>query len=281
MKDINLWNLPDLQVGSDADDSLIERRHNSRFATPLIEGAVVREESVAGVQCLIVSSAQPKFSYLHLHGGGFRLGWTRTWLNYASDIALKADCQVVIPDYRLAPEHPYPAALVDAVGVYTELQSEGEVFVGGDSAGGALALSLTLAARDSQHQMPAGLVLLSPWLDLAATAASYEKNASTDTMFSRESAEQAAVAYLGTCATTDPLASPAYGDFSQVPKVLIFVSGSEVLLDDAVNFANKARQSGVAVDLHVVENMPHIWPVIMVDAAETADARQKIIAFLS
>jgi acetyl esterase/lipase len=242
---------------------------------------VVREESVAGVQCLIVSSAQPKFSYLHLHGGGFRLGWTRTWLNFASDIALKADCQVVIPDYRLAPEHPFPAALVDAVGVYTELQSEGEVFVGGDSAGGALALSLTLAARDSKHQMPAGLVLLSPWLDLAATAASYEKNASTDTMFSKESAEQATVAYLGTCATTDPLASPAYGDFSRVPKVLIFVSASEVLLDDAVQFSKKAQQSGVAVDLHVVENMPHIWPVIMVDAPETLDARQKIVDFLS
>ena len=100
-------------------------------------------------------------------------------------------------------------------------------------------------------------------------------------MFSRESAEQAAVAYLGTCATTDPLASPAYGDFSRVPKVLIFASASEVLLDDSVQFAKKARQSGVLVDLHVVENMPHIWPVIMVDAAETTDARQKIIAFLS
>lgn len=280
MNDINLWNLPNLQVGSAADDSLIERRNNSRFATPLIEGAVVREENVAGVECLIVSSAQPKFSYLHLHGGGFRLGWTRTWLNYASDIALKADCQVVIPDYRLAPEHPFPAALVDAVGVYAELQSQGEVFVGGDSAGGGLALSLTLAARDSQQQMPAGLVLLSPWLDLAATAVSYEKNASTDTMFSRESAEQAAVAYLGTYATTHPLASPAYGDFLRVPKVLIFASGSEVLLDDALQFAEKAQQSGVEVDLHVVENMPHIWPVIMVGAAETVDARQKIVEFL-
>ncbi|MSO40166.1 MAG: alpha/beta hydrolase [Ilumatobacteraceae bacterium] len=274
------WAIGPDQPGSPASAELIEKRQLSEFKTPALDGVITSEEVIAGVDCLVVSVLKPTSTLLHFHGGGFRLGWARTWLNYASDIAIQANCRVVVPTYRLAPEFPYPAALRDALEVYEELHASGVVVIGGDSAGGALAVSLAMMARLHSLTMPAGLVLMSPWLDLSVTTNSYRDNSKSDAMFSENAAKEAAAAYLGTVSAYDPIASPFHGDVVGLPPTIIFVSKSEVLLDDSINFAHSLSDHGVAVELFVSENMSHIWPVILLDQDQTKDARKNIAEFI-
>ena len=274
------WAIGPDQPGSPASADLIEKRQLSEFKTPALDGVITSDEVIGGVDCLVVSVLEPTSTLLHFHGGGFRLGWARTWLNYASDIAIQANCRVIVPIYRLAPEFPYPAALRDALEVYDELHASGVVVIGGDSAGGALAVSLTMMARTHSLTKPAGLVLISPWLDLSVTAKSYRDNSKSDAMFSEEAAKEAAAAYLGVTSAHDPIASPFHGDVVGLPPTIIFVSGSEVLLDDSIKFAQSLSEHGVVVELSVAENMPHIWPVILLGKDQTKDARRNIAEFI-
>lgn len=274
------WAIGPDQPGSPASAELIEKRQLSEFKTLALDGVITSDEVIGGVDCLVVSVLEPTSTLLHFHGGGFRLGWARTWLNYASDIAIQANCRVVVPTYRLAPEFPYPAALRDALDVYDKLHTSGTVTVGGDSAGGALAVSLAMMARSHSMTRPAGLVLMSPWLDLSVTAKSYTDNSEKDAMFSANAAREAAAAYLGVASAYDPIASPFHGDVVGLPPTIIFVSGSEVLLDDSINFAQSLSDHGVAVELFVAENMPHIWPIILLNQDQTKDARKNISGFI-
>jgi monoterpene epsilon-lactone hydrolase len=277
---VDRWAIGPDQPGSPASADLAEKRRLSEFKTPALDGVITSEEVIAGIDCLVVSVPKPTSTLLHFHGGGFRLGWTRTWLNYASDIAIQANCRVVVPTYRLAPEFPYPAALRDALDVYDDLHASGIVVIGGDSAGGALAVSLVMMARKHSLTWPTGLVLISPWLDLSVTAKSYSDNSKSDAMFSESAAKEAAAAYLGDTSEYDPIASPFHGDVVGFPPTIIFVSGSEVLLDDSINFAQSLSDHGVVAELFVAENMPHIWPVILLDQDQTRDARKNIAGFI-
>jgi epsilon-lactone hydrolase len=275
------WNLPALRDGGAADADLIERRERAALETPAVEGVPHVTMNIGGVDCLVAGDRTASRALLHLHGGGFRMGTPRTWINYATDLARRTGSVVVVPDYRLAPEHPFPAAIHDAAAVYDELASTASVFVGGDSAGGALAVSLAIAARDAQRTSPAGLVLLSPWLDLTVSAASYSVFDGTDTMFSSIAANEAAEAYLQGLARDTSLASPLHDDLSGLPEVLCFVGAEEVLVDDSIAFVTKASRVGVRHELHVVPTMPHIWPVIMLAAEQTEQARGAIARFLT
>ena len=281
MSAVGNWNLPAIRGGEAANAELNERREKAALDTPPIDGVPLANMTIGGVECLVAGDRNASRALLHLHGGGFRIGTPRTWTNYATDLAQRTGCVVVVPDYRLAPEHPFPAAIHDAAAVYDELVGSASVYVGGDSAGGALAVSVAVAARDAKRPLPAGLVLLSPWLDLTVTADSYAVFDATDTMFSSLSANEAADAYLQGLSRTHPLASPLHAELAGLPDVLCFAGAEEVLVDDSIAFVAKASRVSVRNELHVVPTMPHIWPVIMLAAEQTEQARAVIARFLT
>ena len=196
---------------------------------------------------------------LHLHGGGFRQGCPEMIGPYAAALAERCGVEVVCPAYRLAPDHPFPAGLNDAAKVYRALRREGggPLIVAGDSAGGGLAASLTALAA-SEGNGPAGLILLSAWLDLTVTAASYEANAATDPLFSRESAASAAELYLQGHPPADPLASPLFASLESFPPTLVSVGEGEVLADDSRAFHAAVEVAGVTAELHPVPGMDHV-----------------------
>ena len=219
-----------------------------------------------------------------MHGGGFRIASALAYRAYSSHLAAVIGARVVTIDYRLAPEHPYPAALEDVVCAYRALLDDGvassRLVVAGDSAGGGLVASLVLAARAEALPLPAGVVCSSPWVDLTVRAASYETNADTDRLFSLESATTAAATYLDGHDPADPLVSPVFGDWTGAPPMLVQVGDVEVLLDDALRLAARASDAGVDVTLHVEPEMPHIWPMSYPAFPEAVDAVEEIAAFV-
>lgn len=189
------------------------------------------------------------------------MGSSIAYRAFTSHLALELSAEVVVPDYRLAPEHPYPAAVHDAVEVWNTLLADGHspdrIVIAGDSAGGGLAASLVLATTN--RAVPAGLVCLSPWVDLQLTSVTYQLNRDSDRLFSRESADAAARLYLGMADPEDPLVSPVVGDWTSAPPALILVGGAEVLLGDSLDLARTMAVHGVDVELRVFAEMPHIW----------------------
>ena len=226
-------------------------------------GIAARDEPIGGVPCLVVESANAARTILYFHGGGYRMGNAGAWANFASRFAAATDCRVVVADYRLAPEHPFPAAVHDAVAVHRALlAAEGRAPVAaGDSAGGGLAAVLPLACRASDLAMPSALVLLSPWVDLSVTDPAYGTHPA-DQFFQRESALDAAGLYLQGHDAGDPLASPIKGDLAGFPPTLIFASAEECLIGDALAFQARLADARVPVETHIVPGMTHVWPVI-------------------
>jgi monoterpene epsilon-lactone hydrolase len=196
---------------------------------------------------------------LHLHGGGFRIGCPEMLAPFAAALAARCEVEVICPDYRLAPEHPFPAGLADAHAVMSTLLKAGEspLILCGDSAGGALAAAST-ALSTMDKARPAGLVLLSAWLDLTVTSRSYDDNASSDPLFSRRSALDAAVLYLQGMSPQDPLASPLFGPVTGFPPTLISIGQEEVLADDGRKFYMALKGAGIEVSLHAVTSMEHV-----------------------
>lgn len=194
----------------------------------------------------------PRATVLHLHGGAFRIGCPEQIVPFAAALAARCGVRVVCPAYRLAPEHPFPAALHDARAVRAAVRGDGPVILSGDSAGGGLAASL--AALEPAD----GLVLLSAWLDLTVTAASYDANAASDPLFSRAAAETAAELYLHGADARHPLASPLRGEVAGLPPTLVSVGAGEVLLDDARTFAARLAAAGVRCRFDEVPGMEHV-----------------------
>lgn len=203
--------------------------------------------------------AAPRGVVLHVHGGGFRQGCPEMIGPYAAALAVRCGVEVVCPAYRLAPEHPFPAGLNDVHAVYRALWREGAapLIVSGDSAGGGLAAGLTALAV-AEQAAPAGLILLSAWLDLTVAAGSYWSNAATDPLFSQESAEAAADLYLQGHAATDPLASPLFAALDGFPPTLVSVGEGEVLADDSRKFHAALRAAGISAELRPVAGMDHV-----------------------
>jgi len=257
--------LPPLRAGRAAPEDLVARRAGIAAVTPppaVPTGISLESSEIGGVACVVCSAVAPVVDMVYFHGGGYRLGTASGWASLAGELAARASARVVVVDYRLAPEDPFPAALHDAVAVARALLEESErpLLVGGDSAGGGLAMALVLALRDAATRAPAGVILLSPWVDLTVTNPSYASNATRDEMFSFESASEAAELYLQDHDARDPLVSPALADLHGLPPAIVLVSAHEVLLDDACALAHAFGTAGIAVELHVVPDMPHVWP---------------------
>lgn len=201
---------------------------------------------------------------LHLHGGGYFLGSPRTHRGLGAALARSARGRVLLPDYRLAPEHAFPAALDDAVSAYRWLLDEqgidpARLAVTGDSAGGGLGLALLLRLRDDELPLPACYVGMSPWTDLAGTGDSMRTRAARDPWLRPEQSHLPARAYAGAEALDHPLVSPLYADLTGLPPMLVQVGSEEILLDDGTRIVARAREHGVAADVRVFEGMWHVF----------------------
>lgn len=210
---------------------------------------------------------------LYLHGGAYVSGSLRSHCGLVGRLALAAKRTVHALDYRLGPEHPFPAAVDDAVAAFRELDATevGPIAVAGDSAGGGLALALLLALRDEGGTQPAAGVALSPWADLTQGGGSHDTRADVDPMLSRDTLSETAALYLGGADPTDPLASPLLGDLSGLPPVMIEVGDAEVLLDDARRLAQRIGEAGGEVDLEVWPEMLHVFQAFPPDIVPEAD----------
>lgn len=204
---------------------------------------------------------QPNYAFLHLHGGVFFAGSVRTHRALGSEIAARSGATVYMLDYRLAPEHCYPAAFDDCLAAYQALLGKGylpeHIVLGGDSAGGALALALLVALRDRQIPLPAAVVMISPFVDMTLCASSFEKNKQRDPMLTKEILQRGADAYRGEIQSADARISPILAELNDLPPMLIQVGSEEVLLDDTLQLAKHAERSGVQVEHHVYEGMWH------------------------
>ncbi|MCP5163312.1 MAG: alpha/beta hydrolase [Hahellaceae bacterium] len=200
---------------------------------------------------------------LYLHGGGYAFGSNRTHLELTCRIAKAARAQILMVEYRLAPEHPYPAALEDAVAVYRYLLAARiapeKIVVAGDSAGGGLTLSMLQALRNRRLPSPAAAVCLSPWLDLSCSMSTLAETLDKDPLISPERIRYFANKYAGVHDRTQPGLSPFFGDLNDLPPILIQVGGDEVLLPECKLFSRRARQFGCRVELQVWPDMFHVW----------------------
>ncbi len=221
---------------------------------------------------------------LYLHGGGYFFCSPQTHRPITLHLAAAAEARTFVPDYRLAPEHRFPAAVEDAVAAYRGLLADGtpgrRMVVGGDSAGGGLALAMLLSMRDAGEALPAGAVLFSPWTDLACTGASLVSNDASDVMFRSDGIAEGAALYLGGTPATNPLASPLYADLRGLPPLFIQASDSEVLLDDSTRLAAKAAQAGVPVSFKAWHRLPHAWQIFAPFLPEARAALAEAAAFI-
>jgi len=191
------------------------------------------------------------------------MGSAGAWANFGSRMVVATGCRVVVADYRLAPEHPFPAAIHDALAVHRALIAGTGTppIAAGDSAGGGLAAALPLACKAEGVALPSALILLSPWVDLSVTDPAFAMHP-MDQFFPRESALEAAGLYLQGHAAGDPLASPLKGDLAGFPPTAIFASSDECLVGDALAFQAGLADARVPVETYLVPGMTHVWPVI-------------------
>ena len=241
--------------------------------------AETRRGELGGVATswIATPATRPDRHILFLHGGGYVAGSAELYRHILWRIAAASGARVAAIDYRLAPEHPFPAALDDAVAAWRALLAAGadprRAVALGDSAGGGLALALGLRLRDAGDPLPAAIVALSPWTDLALTGGSLRRNARADPMQNAGDVADFAALYLAGGDPRNPYASPLYGDPAGLPPTLIQVGGDEILRDDALRMAERMRAAGGAVELQIWPRMPHVWHLF---AAVMPEARRAI-----
>jgi epsilon-lactone hydrolase len=244
------------------------------------------QRKLSGVPAMRVSrrDAETDRHILFLHGGGYVTGSPALYRHILWRFAAAARARVAAIDYRLAPEHPFPAALDDAVAGWQGLLAEGadprRCAVMGDSAGGGLALALLLRLRDMSAPLPGAAVAISPWTDLAMTGTSLGRNATSDPMENPDDVPFLARCYLGEADPMTPYASPLYGNPRGLPPTLIQVGGDEILLDDSVRMAQRMQAAGCKVELEVWPRMPHVWHAFAPIMPEARRAIARIGAFV-
>ena len=231
-------------------------------------------------------AALPGAVILHIHGGWFNWGSAKAFRNLVGHIAAAAGAVAFAPDYRLAPEHPFPAAAEDVHASYFGLLELGysRIAVTGDSAGGNLALGLLLSLKASQLNglaIPVAGVALSPVTDLSLSGASWTTRATADPYFTQPQVAQLVRAYLNGADPRDPSASPLWADLASLPPIRVHVGDDEVLLDDSVRFVDRARTAGVDAQLDVWEGMAHGFVVSVGRLNASTQALQQIGSFLS
>ena len=241
--------------------------------------ATRREPTISDVRCIraqigdmpcewvLAPSTDPDLRLLYLHGGGYVSGSAAFYLAMAAHISAAAQCAVLLPDYRLVPEHRFPAAIEDCLRAYEWMIATGPsgpaparaTFIGGDSAGGGLTLATLLALRDRQQPLPAGGIALSPFADLTLSGESTRSEAETDPIMDPRCLPVFVDLCLDETDPRTPLASPIYADYSGIPPLLIQAGEYEIIRDDSVRVAAKARSAGVNVQLEVWPGMFHVF----------------------
>ena len=221
---------------------------------------------------------------LYLHGGGYVIGSINTHADLAARLSRAAAARVLLLDYRLAPEHPYPAAVEDAIAAYRWVLRQGiapsRLVVAGDSAGGGLTVATLVALRDAGEPRPAAGVCLSPWVDLEGLGASMTTKASVDPMVQRPGLQWFADLYLGGADPRTPLAAPLYAALHTLPPLLVHVGTAETLLDDATRLAERAQAAGVEVTLEAWEDMIHVWHLFAALLPEGQQAIERVGAYI-
>jgi acetyl esterase/lipase len=221
---------------------------------------------------------------LYLHGGAYVLGSCRTHRKMVSHIAREAGINALMPEYRLAPEHKFPAAIEDAVGVYRALLASGiradDIVIGGDSAGGGLTAATLLSLRHAGDPLPRAAVLLSPFLDVTASGESVKTRADKDPWFRAEDIGVVVKNYCSEDEVRHPLVSPVFANVAGLPPTLIQVGDHEILLSDATRFAEKMRNAGCHVELDIWPEMWHVWQLFVGKMPESRRAIKKIAEFI-
>jgi monoterpene epsilon-lactone hydrolase len=228
-----------------------------------------------------------KRTLLYLHGGAYIYGFEHVgnmYKAFLANLSLISDADIWAPDYRLAPEYPFPAALEDAQLAYLTLLEKGiapqNLFVMGDSAGGGLALALLLKLRDQGLPLPCGGITLSAWTDLAITGDSVITRDEKDPLFNGDLLRGVVKHIVPEENTNNPYISPLYGDYKALPPLLMIVGGREVLFDDTLRVVEKAKRAGVNVTFDIYEDMFHVFPLFSNVFPEGNDAISKIVQFM-
>ncbi len=226
----------------------------------------------------------PTRAVLHLHGGGYVIGSINTHRRLAYDISAASGARVLVIDYRLAPEHPFPAAVDDAAKAWRWLLQQGfttsRLAIAGDSAGGGLALATLVNLRDQKLGLPACAVVISPWVDLEGVGTSITARAAQDPMVQKDGLLWMAGLYLNGKDAKTPLAAPLHADLKGLPPILVQVGTAETLLDDATRIAEKLHAAGVDVRLAVWPNMLHVFPLFAPILSEGRDGCLEVGGFI-
>lgn len=226
---------------------------------------------------------QAERAILYLHGGGYVMGSPNTHRSLGGEVSRAAQAAVLMLDYRLGPEEPFPAAVEDSVAAYKWLLDQGfapqNLAIAGDSAGGGLTAATLVAARDQNVAMPGTAVCISPWSDMTCSNDSYQTRAEADPMVGGDIGKMAEL-YLQGKDTKDPYVSPNFADLRSLPPLLIQVGRDEVLLDDSIKLNQKARTDGVDSTLEIWEDMVHVWHAFHPMLPEGRDGIQRVGEFL-
>ena len=254
---------------------------------PTVPGVKLTKIKVGDIPCewVLTPDADPAVRLLYLHGGGWVSGSGGNYLPLAAEISRAAKCVVLLPDYRLAPEHPFPAGLDDCVAAHDWLVVNGPTgpgaakatFVAGDSAGGNLTLATLLALKERQRSLPAGVIAISPGTDF--TLSSQSLTSVYDPIISSRTMPEFRSRYLAKTDPHEPLASPVFGDFRGLPPILIQTGEHEMLRDDSIRVAKKARADGTPVTLEIWPGMVHVFQIR--GLPESREAIRRIGAFMN
>ena len=253
---------------------------------PVADDLVIEPTELAGLSALRVHppGADATRAVLYLHGGGYVVGSAQGYRGLAGALGRAAGMDAIAIDYRLAPEHPFPAAVDDAVAAFRALAAElgaGNIVLAGDSAGGGLTLATLVALRDAGDDLPAAALLISPWADLTGRAASLTDKAAEDPSITANALRTCTQHYLGTRDPAHPLASPALADLSGLPPLLVQVGSVEVLLDDSLAIVAAAGRGGTHVRLEVHPGLPHAFHAFHFMLPQASRAVEEAGGFLS
>jgi epsilon-lactone hydrolase len=249
---------------------------------PTASGVQVIADTIAGLDAewLVPANAPETPLLLYLHGGAYVLGGCDSHRHLVSHIARESGLRALVPEYSLAPENPFPAAIDDVVEVYRTLLARGidagTIAIAGDSAGGGLAVASLLAFRDAGLPMPAGAFLLSPWLDLSASGESMRTRAAHDPWFRPGDISVVACHYCDPAEVRNPLISPVFADVHGLPPVCIQVGDDEILLSDATRLAEKLEATGIDVRLEVFPGMWHVFQAFLLVMPEARAALRRL-----
>jgi monoterpene epsilon-lactone hydrolase len=273
-------------VGSTVDE---QRRHLQELvsAQPLPPEVSVNATTLGGVPAaeITVEGVEPRHVVLYFHGGVYVIGDAFLAAELASQVGRRTQARVVSVDYRLAPEHPYPAAVDDALAAYAALLHDGfdpaDIVLAGESAGGGLAVATLVNARDRGLPLPAAALVMSPYVDLTLAGATIETRREVDPLLSRELLEPRVADYVSGADAALGLVSPVFADLSGLPPLLIQAGTREVLLDDAVRLAGRAAMADVAVTLDITPGVPHVFQAYHAFLDDATAALDRAGQFLS